>query len=110
MKNHMEKMTAQYIKDVKEILPFVRKSEKEYLNLLKVRINGYIEANRMTDFKYVIERFGTPADAAMDYIDTLDEKTLMKMQRRTKYLKCAVFTALAVSVATNVYIYKKLSE
>lgn len=110
MKNYMDKMTDKYIKDVKNILPFVRKEEKEYLYNLELEIKGYIEAHRMTDFKYVIEKFGSPCDVAMDYIEHhIDEKTMLKMRKRSKILKVTAITSAVVlsAAVAGACIYKK---
>ena len=108
MKNYMDKMTDKYIKDVKNILPFVRREEKEYLYNLELEIKGYIEAHRMTDFKYVIEKFGSPCDAAMDYIEHhIDEKTMIKMR---KVLWFCLRLWLVHVFIKNVYMMRKINN
>lgn len=34
MKNYMEKMTKKYVNSVRDILPFIRKNEREFLKNL----------------------------------------------------------------------------
>lgn len=113
MKNYMEKMTKKYVNSVRDILPFIRKNEREYLKNLEREIKGYIEANRMTEFKYVIDKFGSPYDIALDYVNHyVDSETMVKMRKRSKFAKIAVVatTAVVSAAVAGVCIYKKSTK
>lgn len=67
-----------YLKDCRRLFPMYGKCEREYLERLKCHIQEYQSEHVHCTYDDLVEQFGTPAEVAAEYYDTVDNDYLLK--------------------------------
>lgn len=67
-----------YLRDCKRLFPVYGNCEREYLERLKSHIQEYCSEHEHCTYDDLATQFGTPAEVAADYYDTVDDDYLLK--------------------------------
>lgn len=100
----MDKISKQYVKNVKSFFPIIGKSEKKYLNGLEINVEDYCEETSISSLKELYEKFGTPSEVVNAYYSNVDVNYILKQISKAKLVKRLIFMLmLAILVSTLAY-------
>lgn len=107
----MNKLSHQYVKNMKALFPISRKQERDYLKKLEMNIEDYCEENSISSLEELYKEFGSPTEAVSTYFSTLDIDYLLKKINRTKIIKYSLIALVAAAfVAAFAYCMLLYSE
>lgn len=93
-----------YLKDCRRLFPIYGKCEREYLERLKCHIQEYQLEHEYCTYDNLAAQFGTPAEVAAEYYDTVDDSFLLK---RVNFKRlCRIFTVILLSLLFIFLCYK----
>lgn len=94
----MNKICKQYISEVRAFFPVMGKSERKYVNKLRLNIENFCEEAEITSKQELYENYGNPHDVVNDYYSTVDTDDIIKKIRISKYIKAFIIAILALAV------------
>ena len=71
-------ITRKYIRQCRTLFPVYGKSERTFLNRLKVQINEHLELFPDLSYEELVKQFGTPKEVIMEYYANADDDYLLK--------------------------------
>ena len=84
-----------YIQQCKSLFPVYGKSERTFLNRLKVQVNEHLDLFPDLSYEKLVEQFGTPKEVVMEYYDNIeDDYLLSKIDLAKKVKKFLLFIAI----------------
>ena len=86
-----------YLRDCKRLFPVYGNCERKYLKRLKSHIQEYCSEHEHCTYDDLAAQFGTPAEVAADYYDTVDDDYLLKRMNFKGH--CRIFAAILLSLA-----------
>ncbi|MBR3262638.1 MAG: hypothetical protein IKF93_05930 [Lachnospiraceae bacterium] len=106
-----KRICEQYIKRVKILFPYVGKTEKKYLDNLRLNAEDFCDNENIISLSELEKGFGKPEDIVHEYISSVETDELIKRLNTKKLIKCIIFCVLilVVAVATffAIYTYKE---
>lgn len=107
----MNKISKEYISEVKTLFPIMGKSEKKYISNLKTTVEDYCGNVDITSKETLYENFGTPNDVVNSYYSTVDINYIIKKIKSAKYIKiCFTIILILAIVAVSTYCLISYSE
>ncbi|MCH5300491.1 MAG: hypothetical protein J1E56_04155 [Ruminococcus sp.] len=94
----MNKICKQYISEVRAFFPVMGKSERKYVNKLRLNIENFCEEAEITSKQELYENYGNPHDVVNDYYSTVDTDDIIKKTHISKYIKIFIIAILALAV------------
>ena len=86
-----------YLWEVRGELPGSRKQRKQILSRVESSVRDFVTEHPGADYAAITQRFGTPQEIAVSYIEEMDARELTQQLRiRRKILRIVVATALAL--------------
>lgn len=87
-----------FIKDIENIFSINSKGkqEKRYLERLNVLIEEYASDYPNTTYDELSDKFGTPKDIYMNYLETVDSDYMLKKIKTRRIIKISCIIALSV--------------
>lgn len=104
------KCIDKYISDIKSLMPFNSKKEKEYLKQFKKDILQYKENNDNITYDDLTEQFGYPKDIVYGYLDMqnndyiLDRISIKNTLKKTCMILIILFAFLSLWKGYLIYI------
>ncbi len=86
-----------YLRDCKRLFPVHGSCEREYLERLKSHIQEYAAEHENYNYDDLTAQFGTPAEVAADYYDTIDDDYLLKRINFKGH--CRIFAIVLLSLS-----------
>lgn len=103
-----------YLKNIKNIFPIHTKKEKEYLQKLKSNINEFDEDYPNSSYDEFVDKFGTPKEIFVGYIESQEDDYLIKRLNVKKIaLRLTVILCICIvfiSLWRSYLIYKDYVE
>lgn len=100
----MDKLSKQYVKNVKSFFPIYGKGEKKYLENLEINILDFCEEASISDLDELYEKFGTPSEVVNTYYVSMDTNYILKQISRTKLLRVLVVAFISsILIAVSAY-------
>ena len=93
-----------YIKNIKKIFPIHSKKEKEYLKKLERHISEYIDDYPNPTYDELVEKFGTPKEVFMGYIDSQEEGYLIQKMNTKRVV--IVLSVIVCSIVLSLCLWK----
>lgn len=107
----MDKISKQYVKNVKAFFPIIGKGEKNYLKSLEISIDDYCEEVSISSLTELYEKFGTPSEVVNTYYSSINTDHILNQLSRNKTIKrliAVLIVSLVVStVAYGAYLYSE---
>lgn len=105
----MNKICKLYISKVKAFMPIMGREERKYIESLRLNIEDcYADISSMDE---LYEEMGSPEEVVRLYYAKVDTDEMVKRIRRTRYVKCLIFTIIVcLLIATTVFsiaLYKE---
>ncbi|MBQ9814336.1 MAG: hypothetical protein IJM53_01450 [Lachnospiraceae bacterium] len=104
-------LCEQYIKKVKRLFPYIGKSEKDYLNNLRLTLDEYCTSEDVSSLPALEEGFGKAEDLVHNYYYSIDTDELVKRLNTRRIIRIASFILIAIIAAAaifySVHIYKE---
>lgn len=87
-----------FIKDIENIFSINSKGkqEKRYLERLNVLIEEYASDYPNTTYDELSDKFGTPKDIYMNYLETVDSDYMLKKIKTRRIIKISCIIALSI--------------
>lgn len=103
-----------YLKNIINIFPLHTKKEKEYLQKLKNSINEFDEDYPNSSYDEFIDKFGSPKEIFVGYIESQEDEYLIKKLNTRKHI-LRLFFILCICILTlsfwkSYLIYKDYEE
>lgn len=102
-------LSDQYIRNVRFLLIYVRKEEKQFLSHLKTDVKDYCSSHPAADMQELYESFGTPQQLISDYYTEISPDKLISSYRRNRFFSCLLTTVTiliaAAALTFLVYLY-----
>ena len=99
-----------YISDVRTLIPIRDKSVNQFLEDLRTGISEYTESNADATMDDIIGSFGSPTDAAFNYIESLDTDKLIHRLKISKIVRLLatimIFLVLFLTSFRAALLYK----
>ena len=96
----------QYIKNIKLMLPFYEKEEKQFLNSFKKSLDEYEDENKDAQYDDYIQQFGDIKETVYGYLDSKDEDFILKkMKLRQLFKRCMIVILTLFIIATAWFCY-----
>lgn len=83
----MNKISQQYIKEVKNLFPIIRKQERTYLSKLTHTIEEYSEEENINNIEGLYSNFGYPNEVVNLYLSNMDLSVMYKKIRTAKWIQ-----------------------
>lgn len=100
----MNRMSKQYMKNVKTLFPTIGKPEKAYLQQLELAVEDYCTEKGSISLEKLYDDFGTPADVVHTYYSNVNIEYFLKRLNISKKLKALIVTLfLSILVSTLAY-------
>ncbi len=103
-----------YIKNVISLFPIHSKKEREYLKKLKRNINEFDEDYPHSSYDEFVEKFGTPKDIFINYINNQNEEYLIKKIKRKKIMNivciCILSFIIIIEFSQAISAYESYQE
>ena len=88
-------IARKYIRQCRTLFPVYGKSERTFLNRLKVQVNEHLDVFPDLSYEKLVEQFGTPKEVVMEYYDNIeDDYLLSKIDLAKKVKKFLLFIAI----------------
>ena len=88
-------IARKYIRQCRTLFPVYGKSERTFLNRLKVQVNEHLDLFPDLSYEKLVEQFGTPKEVVMEYYDNIeDDYLLSKIDLAKKVKKFLLFIAI----------------
>lgn len=71
-------IARKYIRQCRTLFPVYGKSERTFLNRLKVQVNEHLDLFPDLSYEKLVEQFGTPKEVVMEYYANADDDYLLK--------------------------------
>lgn len=101
MKKDLKK---RYIRKIRHCFPIYGKEERKYLKELNTYLDEYMERNPEASEEEIIQEFGSPSNAAGEYLLGADEKYLLKRLRISHFIKLSISLFIILVLLYNTYI------
>lgn len=105
----MNKITKQYVKNVKDFFPMSGKGEKKYLENLELNIEDFCEEVSILSLEELYEKFGTPSEVVNDYYSSVDTDYILKQMSKSKLIRRLIIALIAAVVISTLaygsYLY-----
>lgn len=76
-----------FLKDCKNVFPFIGKKEIVFLNRLKENMETYVLENGDLTYEELSQQFGTPKDIMLSYIEDCENDYIIKKMELKKMIK-----------------------
>lgn len=76
-----------FLKDCKNVFPFIGKKETVFLNRLKENMETYVLENGDLTYEELSQQFGTPKDIMLSYIEDCENDYIIKKMELKKMIK-----------------------
>lgn len=96
----MNKISKQYIKNVKAFFPIIGKKERNYLKGLEMNIKDYCEEVAIASLDELYEKFGTPTEVVNAYYSNIDIEYIIKQISKKKTLRTLVIAIVLLAFTT----------
>lgn len=83
----MNKLTKQYIANVKSLFPIMGKGEKDYIHSLSINIDDYCLEENVQTIQELYDHYGLPNDIVNTYFAMSDTSTIIKKIQLCKWVK-----------------------
>lgn len=107
-------IARKYIRQCRTLFPVYGKSERTFLNRLKVQVNEHLDLFPDLSYEKLVEQFGTPKEVVMEYYANADDDYLLKRMNFVKHVRIflsVIAFALIVFFAYRSYvIYESFQE
>lgn len=80
-------ITRKYIRQCRTLFPVYEKSERTFLNRLKLQINEHLDLFPNLSYEELVKQFGTPKEVIMEYYANADDDYLLKKIDVSKKVK-----------------------
>ena len=88
-------ITRKYIRQCRTLFPVYGKSERTFLNRLKVQVNEHLDLFPDISYNELVKQFGSPREVVMEYYDNIeDDYLLSKIDLAKKVKKFLLFIAI----------------
>ncbi len=104
----MNKLSNEYISQVKLLFPIMGKSERQYIRHLALTLeDSGADAESLED---LYAAFGTPEECVQLYFSNADTKYLMKRIKHSRIMKAALSViavcAVVLCIVYSIYMYR----
>lgn len=101
----MNKISKEYMGEVKTLFPIKKKSEKAYLKKLASDVDDYCEEANVTSKQELYDNYGMPYEVVGNYLSTVDNDHLVKLLRNSKLTRIATVVLLMLAtIATTMFV------
>ena len=80
-------IARKYIRQCRILFPVYGKSERTFLNRLKIQINEHLDLFPNLSYEELVKQFGTPKEVIMEYYANADDDYLLKKIDVSKKVK-----------------------
>ena len=88
-------IARKYIRQCRTLFPVYGKSERTFLNRLKVQVNEHLDLFPDISYNELVKQFGSPREVVMEYYDNIeDDYLLSKIDLAKKVKKFLLFIAI----------------
>lgn len=94
----MNRVTKQYISEVKSLFPIMGKAERDYIHSLSANINDYASEENMNTIQKLYDHYGSPNDIVNTYFSISDTSEIIKRIQLSKWIKRAIILLLIIVV------------
>lgn len=100
----MNKLSKQYIANVKSLFPIMGKTEKDYIHSLSVDVEEYCSEENVQTIQELYEHYGLPNDVVNTYFSISDTQTIIKKIQTSKWIKrISVMIIIIVALAFGLW-------
>lgn len=107
-------ITRKYIRQCRILFPVYGKSERTFLNRLKIQIDEHLDLFPNLTYEELVKQFGTPKEVIMEYYANADDDYLLRKTNFVKHVRMflsVIALALIVFLAYRSYIiYESYQE
>ena len=107
-------IASKYIRQWLTLLPVYGKSERTFLNRLKVQVNEHLDLFPDLSYEKLVEQFGTPIVVVMEYYANADVDYLLKRMNFVKhgriFLSVIAFALIVFFAYRSYVIYESFQE
>lgn len=100
------KISKEYISEVKALFPIKKKEEKEYIRKLASDVDAYCEDANVTSKQEVYENYGKPHEVVSNYFSSVDTDYIVKNLKISKIIRSAIIIFLILTtIAASVFCF-----
>ncbi len=106
-KNYNYRTIKRYIREIKALLPLMRKDEKRYLNNMKQNLEDYCFDRKDITINALYEEFGEPHEIVYNYYLSIDTSAFLakvRVRRRVTIFLCFIFLTVFLFLTYYSYI------
>lgn len=94
----MNRVTKQYISEVKSLFPIMGKAEKDYINSLSANINDYSSEENIKTIQELYDYYGSPNDIVNTYFSISDTSEIIKRIQLCKWIRRGIIIFLIIVI------------
>lgn len=101
----MNKISKEYMGEIKALFPIIKKSEKAYLKKLASDVENYCEETGVTSKQELYDNYGMPYEVVNNYLSTVDTNYIVKLLRVSKLTrKVSLALLILATIATTMLV------
>lgn len=94
----MNRAVKKYIKEVKLLIPLQSKDKKEFISMVKQRIND----SQLDNYNDIVDELGRPTEIAASFLNDMDTNSLVTSLRKRQYTKIISIVLVVVIFITGI--------